>query len=88
MVKGTVLLFYKYVSIEYPKQVVKWQKKICQELGLTGRIFVGHEGINGTLGVRLKQLSAIEPWFLSIHFLGILILKKVKVAPTVFQSYT
>src|SRR3990172_282725 len=47
---GKVLLFYKYVSIEYPKQVIKWQKKICQELGLTGRILIGYEGINGTLG--------------------------------------
>lgn len=44
-----ILLFYKYVAIEYPKQVVKWQKKLCQELGLKGRIFIAKEGINGTL---------------------------------------
>jgi predicted sulfurtransferase len=47
---GTIIIFYKYVHIEYPKQVLKWQKKICQELGLKGRTFLAHEGINATLG--------------------------------------
>jgi predicted sulfurtransferase len=74
MAKGTVLLFYKYVSIEYPKQVVKWQKKLCQELGLTGRIFVGHEGINGTLGgttestERYKTMVLEHPLFGDVDF--------------------
>ena len=47
---GKILLFYKYVHIIYPKQVIKWQKKICQELGLTGRVLISHEGINATVG--------------------------------------
>jgi predicted sulfurtransferase len=47
---GKILLYYKYVQITYPKQLLKWQQKICTELGLTGRIIVGHEGINGTVG--------------------------------------
>lgn len=44
-----ILLFYKYVAIEYPKQVLNWQKKLCAELGLKGRIILAHEGINGTV---------------------------------------
>ena len=44
-----ILLFYKYIDIQCPKRVMKWQKKICQDLGLTGRILLGHEGINGTI---------------------------------------
>jgi len=52
---GKILLFYKYISIEYPKQIMKWQKKICQDLGLTGRILIGHEGINGTVGGSTKN---------------------------------
>jgi predicted sulfurtransferase len=47
---NTILLFYKYTAIEYPKQIMKWQQALCQELGLTGRILISHEGINGTLG--------------------------------------
>lgn len=47
---GTILLFYKYVNIQYPAEIHKWQKELCAKLGLTGRILLAHEGINGTLG--------------------------------------
>jgi len=47
---GRVLLFYKYVSIQYPKQQQKWHQRLCASLGLTGRIIIAHEGINGTVG--------------------------------------
>jgi predicted sulfurtransferase len=47
---GKILLFYKYVSVEYPKRILKWQQKICADLGLRGRILLAHEGINGTVG--------------------------------------
>jgi len=47
---GTILLFYKYVPIQYPLEIQKWQKKLCTDLGLTGRILLAHEGINGTVG--------------------------------------
>lgn len=47
---GKILLFYKYVSIEYPKQIAKWQEQLCAELELKGRIILAHEGINATLG--------------------------------------
>ena len=46
---GTILLYYKYVDIEYPEAIKKWQKKLCEELGLTGRILLAQEGINGTV---------------------------------------
>lgn len=46
---GKLTLFYKYVHIQYPKQILKWQTKICQDLGLKGRIILAHEGINATL---------------------------------------
>lgn len=71
---GTLILFYKYVHIEYPKQVVKWQKKICQELGLKGRILIAREGINATLGGstehidRYKKIMNEHPLFNGIDF--------------------
>ena len=52
-----IILFYKYIEISYPKQVMKWQKKVCQELGLKGRILISHEGINGTLGGTVAHLE-------------------------------
>ncbi len=45
----TVILYYKYIEIADPKAMVLEQKKLCTELGLTGRILIAHEGINGTL---------------------------------------
>ena len=47
---GRILLFYKYVDIAMPEAIVKWQKQLCEQLGLKGRIIIATEGINGTVG--------------------------------------
>jgi len=52
-----IILFYKYVNLISPKRVLKWQKKICEELGLKGRIILAHEGINATLGGSIQNLE-------------------------------
>lgn len=52
-----IILFYKYVNLISPKRVLKWQKKLCEELGLKGRIILATEGINGTLGGSIQNLE-------------------------------
>ncbi len=52
-----VLLYYKYVTLEYPKRIVRWQKQICRNLNLNGRILVGEEGINGTLSGKAENVD-------------------------------
>ena len=47
---GKILLFYKYVSIQYPRRILKWQRQITDDLKLRGRVILAHEGINGTVG--------------------------------------
>jgi len=47
---GNIVLFYKYVDIQDPQALAKWQKSLCTSLGLRGRIILATEGINGTLG--------------------------------------
>lgn len=47
---GKILLFYKYTEFEYPERILKWQRQICNDLKLTGRIILAKEGINGTVG--------------------------------------
>jgi predicted sulfurtransferase len=53
---------------------MKWQRTICQELGLKGRIIISPEGINGTVGGsiennnRYKQLMSEHPLFGNIDF--------------------
>lgn len=47
--KYTIVLFYKYIELENPTQEMNYQREVCKELGLTGRILLAEEGINGTL---------------------------------------
>ncbi|MGZ6254815.1 MAG: oxygen-dependent tRNA uridine(34) hydroxylase TrhO [Candidatus Chromulinivorax sp.] len=55
---GTILLYYKYVHIENPAAIAKWQRSLCEGLHLTGRIILAHEGINGTLGGTDEECAA------------------------------
>lgn len=59
-IMNKIILFYKYISIEYPKQVMKWQQELCKSLELKGRILISHEGINGTLGGSIDHLNAYK----------------------------
>lgn len=44
-----ILLYYKYVHLADPEAEKAKQKKLCEDLGLKGRIIVASEGINGTV---------------------------------------
>ena len=46
---NTVLLFYKYVTIKDPAELMHYLKGLCEGLSLKGRILIAEEGINGTL---------------------------------------
>ena len=37
---------------------MKWQRELCEELELTGRILIAHEGINGTVGGSIESAQA------------------------------
>jgi predicted sulfurtransferase len=52
-----ILLFYKYVNLENPKRTIKWQRQLCDDLDLKGRIILAHEGINGTLGGSVENID-------------------------------
>ncbi|WP_072314808.1 oxygen-dependent tRNA uridine(34) hydroxylase TrhO [Agrococcus sp. Marseille-P2731] len=45
-----VLLYYRFTPIADPEAVRLWQRALCEQLGLTGRIIVSPHGINGTVG--------------------------------------
>lgn len=44
-----VLLFYKYVTIENPKELAVSYKALCEKYNLKGRTIIAEEGINSTL---------------------------------------
>lgn len=45
----TILLYYKYVPIENPTDLMDGHRQLCKSLNLTGRIIIAKEGINGTV---------------------------------------
>jgi len=52
-----VLLYYKYVAIADPELTCYEHRMICQKFGLLGRIYISHEGINGTCAGTLEQVK-------------------------------
>lgn len=44
-----IILFYKYIHIDEPEELMQKQKEVCQRLNLKGRMIIASEGINATL---------------------------------------
>lgn len=59
-----IILFYKYIEITDPWQMRKWQRELCEKLGLKGRIWIAQEGINGTVG---GQTEAVEEYIATMR---------------------
>ncbi len=53
-----IILYYKFVPIADPDMTMRWQKELCEKLGLKGRIIIAEHGINGTLGGPIKNVKA------------------------------
>lgn len=52
-----VLLYYKYINLENPKEIENTQRVLCQRLDLKGRILLSSEGINGTIAGAGKNVN-------------------------------
>ena len=50
-------LFYRYVQLPDPEAVVTQLRCLCEELGLSGRMRIATEGINGILCGKSEQLA-------------------------------
>ena len=53
-----ILLYYKFTPIADPEAVKLWQRGLCESLNLRGRILVGRQGLNGTVGGDMSDLKA------------------------------
>jgi UPF0176 protein len=51
-----IILYYKFTPIKDPDMTMRWQRELCERLGLKGRIIISPHGINGTLAGDLKSL--------------------------------
>jgi UPF0176 protein len=50
VVLNKIILFYAFAPVADPHAVVLWQRALCEQHGLKGRIIVSPHGINGTVG--------------------------------------
>ena len=56
-----IVLYYRYCHIEDPAALREWQIQLTGDLGLTGRVLIAREGVNGTLsGTQEAVTSYIE----------------------------
>lgn len=53
-----IVLYYRFVPLADPEAVRLWQRTLAASLGLTGRIIVSPQGINGTVGGPVDAVKA------------------------------
>lgn len=70
----TIILFYKYVHLDQPKEEMTRQRKLCEELGFKGRMIIAEEGINATLEGTTENVEKYidsmkaDPRFADVHW--------------------
>jgi len=69
-----VILFYKFSPIADPAAVVLAHTQACKDLGLTGRMLVAEEGVNGTFEGTREQIETYKAYLeADPYFAGIAI---------------
>ena len=53
-----ILLYYKFAPIADPEAVRLWQRALCEQYNLRGRILISKHGLNGTVGGDVDDLKA------------------------------
>ncbi len=52
-----IILYYKFAPLSDPEAIRLWQRSLCEQYNLRGRILVSKHGINGTLGGDIEDLK-------------------------------
>ncbi|MGF1671127.1 MAG: rhodanese-related sulfurtransferase, partial [Balneolaceae bacterium] len=55
-----VILYYKFTPVNDPEIFCSRHKKFLKKLGVKGRVYIGSEGINGTLAGTPDQMNAYK----------------------------
>lgn len=52
-----VIIFYKYIDIDYPAELVNQHLEWCFANDIKGRVFFAKEGVNGTVSGRIENIE-------------------------------
>lgn len=61
-----VILYYHFTSLEDPERFCREHRSWLKENHLLGRVYIGTEGINGTLGGPREKVNAYKEWLCSL----------------------
>lgn len=53
-----ILLYYKFAPLSDPEAIRLWQRALCEQYNLRGRILISKHGLNGTVGGDIDDLKA------------------------------
>lgn len=53
----TIILFYKYVTIDNPRELMERERAVCDVLDIKGRMILATEGVNATLEGPTKNVK-------------------------------
>lgn len=53
-----ILLYYKFAPLADPEAIRLWQRALCEQHNLRGRILISNHGLNGTVGGEVEDLKA------------------------------
>jgi UPF0176 protein len=69
-----VIAYYHYTSIPNPEELVTHHLALCKSIGIRGRIYIAHEGINGAISGTIEDCKKYmdhllaDPIFKGIEF--------------------
>jgi UPF0176 protein len=63
-----ILLYYKFAKISDPLELVKVHQEFCLKNGLKGRVYLAHEGLNGTVSGTIEACDAYKKFIESFPF--------------------
>lgn len=52
-----ILLYYKFAPLADPEAIRLWQRSLCEQYNLRGRILISKHGLNGTVGGDIEDLK-------------------------------
>jgi hypothetical protein len=67
--KGTILLFYNYVEIKEPQELAKNLQSLGRDIDIHGKIRVGSEGFNITIGGSNDAANVFMDYFINCQLL-------------------